>query len=146
MSTPHRALITTCAACGAKNRVPYQHLSDLGKCGSCKEALRPRSVPIDVTDAELFQGIIESAKVPVLVDFWADWCGPCKMVAPEVHKVAAEMAGKALVLKVDTEAHPTLAAKFRIQSIPNFIVFRNGKPVHQQPGVTNAATLRSWLL
>jgi len=106
--------------------------------------LKPVSEPIDV-GAGSFDEIISSAKVPVLVDFWAEWCGPCKMAAPEVRQLALEMAGKALVLKVDTEAEPQLAARYRIQSIPNFIVFRNGQVVSQRAGAAPRSEMRRWL-
>lgn len=104
----------------------------------------PRNEPIEV-DPAAFDAIIQSAKVPVLVDFWAAWCGPCKMVAPAVHQVAQDRAGKALVLKVDTEKYPELAARYRVQSIPNFVIFRDGKVVNQQAGAAPAATIRRWL-
>ena len=80
-----------------------------------------------------------------MVDFWAAWCGPCRVAAPEVSALAREMAGKALVLKVDTEAHPDLAARFRVQGIPNFVVLRNGEVVLQQPGLVRRDQMRSWL-
>ncbi|MDP9141843.1 MAG: thioredoxin domain-containing protein [Pseudomonadota bacterium] len=86
-------------------------------------------------DASLFAEIIRDAKVPVLVDFWAPWCGPCKSAAPEVAYAAQNLAGKALVLKVNTEAHPDLAAQFAIRSIPNFAVFRDGELKWQQAGL-----------
>jgi thioredoxin 2 len=120
-------------------------LAAVGHCGVCKSALKPTSEPLDV-DEKSFDEIIASAKVPVLVDFWAGWCGPCKMAAPEVRQLALEMAGQALVLKVDTEAEPHLAARFRIQSIPNFMVFRNGQPVSQRAGVAPRSEMRRWLV
>jgi thioredoxin 2 len=89
--------------------------------------------------------VILGSKVPVLVDFWAPWCGPCRMVAPEVSALASEMAGHAVVLKVDTEAHPGLASRYRIQSIPNFVVFRDGQIVFQQAGASSRAQMRRWL-
>lgn len=137
-------MITHCATCGTANRVPAGHLADHGRCGSCKGPLEPASAPIDV-DANAFDEIMSAAKVPVLVDFWAAWCGPCRMAAPEVHKLAEEMKGRALVLKVDTEAQPELSMRYRIQSIPNFIVFRGGRPVHQQAGLAPRSEMRRWL-
>jgi thioredoxin 2 len=93
----------------------------------------------------MFDEIVTHSPAPILVDFWASWCVPCRMAAPEVEAVARDMAGRALVLKVDTEAHPELAARFRIQGIPNFVVLRNGKVVLQRAGVTPRAEMRGWL-
>ena len=136
--------ISTCPACGTGNRVPPGHLSDTGKCGACKASLPPTHLPIPAT-AETFDQIIAAAKVPVLVDFWAEWCGPCKMIAPELHALAQEMAGRALVLKVDTEQYPELAARFNVQAIPNFVVLQAGRVVRQHPGLAPAADMRAWL-
>jgi len=99
---------------------------------------------LTVTDENFETEVLKSDK-PVLVDFWASWCGPCVIAAPEIEALAREMAGRALVLKVDTEAHPDLAARFRIQSIPNFVVFRGGKQVMQRAGLAPRAEMRRWL-
>src|SRR6476659_3851312 len=105
-------MIRVCKVCGSKNRVPASHAADAGRCGSCKSPLPPAAEPIEA-DATLFDEIVRTVKVPVLVDFWASWCGPCRMSAPEVDALAKEVAGKGLVLKVDTEKHPDLAARFQ---------------------------------
>ena len=133
-----------CSLCGSKNRLPGSHAADTGRCGSCKAPLPPPAEPIEA-DTALFDEIVRDAKVPVLVDFWAAWCGPCRMSAPEVHALAKEITGRGLVLKVDTEKHPDLAARFQVQSIPNFVVLRDGKPVLQRAGLVPRAEMRRWL-
>jgi thioredoxin 2 len=100
--------------------------------------------PLDVDD-NAFAQIAAEARVPILTDFWAAWCGPCRMAAPEVHALAREMAGRALILKVNTEDSPQTAARFGVQSIPNFVVLRGGRVVFQQAGLVPRTEMRRWL-
>jgi thioredoxin 2 len=138
------SLIRSCSVCGQKNRVPATRLADTGRCGACKSALSPVNEPLAV-DPEQFDEITQSARVPVLVDFWAEWCGPCQMSAPEVARTAKDMAGRAIVVKVDTERYPELAAKYNVRGIPNFIVFYGGRLVTQQAGLVDHNQMENWL-
>jgi thioredoxin 2 len=140
MATPLR----TCTNCGRQNRVRPADLTRNIRCGACKTVLGPLAEPIEA-DAELFDEVIRDAKVPVLVDFWAEWCGPCRMAAPEVAQVAKDMAGRAVVLKVDTDRHPEVANRFGVRGIPNFVIFRSGQVVRQQAGVVPNDQMKRWL-
>ncbi len=133
-----------CSDCKAINRIPVRHLADTGKCGKCGTVLPPHGTPIEVTSETQFDDIVAAARVPVLVDFWATWCGPCRTVAPEVKKAAHNLAGRAIVLKVDTDVLGDLAQRYQIQSIPNFVVFSGGRLARQRTGAVDHRQLEHW--
>jgi thioredoxin 2 len=121
-----------CAHCGRLNRVDLSRLADGPKCGACGRAIS-LDAPMRLTDGS-FDRVVADSPVPVLVDFYADWCGPCKMMAPVLEQAAREHAGRVLVAKVDTEANRELARRFRIASIPTLIAFRGGAEVARELG------------
>lgn len=138
-----RGFITSCHSCGQKNRVPYS--SHETRCGKCKTALRPPAEPIEAPSVETFDALIGSAGHPVVVDFWAPWCGPCRMVAPEIEKVAASNAGRLIVVKVNTDALPELGERYRIRSIPTMAIFEGGREAARTSGAMPAAQIESFV-
>jgi thioredoxin 2 len=135
-----QSLIRTCPSCGRQNRIPARHLAHSGRCGACKNALPVLSEPIEL-DGPHLDAFVRGATVPVLVDFWAAWCGPCRVMAPELAKLAASHAGRLLVGKVDTERHPELAGRHAIEALPTLILFRDGQPRERLAGARSATAI-----
>lgn len=138
-----RGFITSCPSCGQRNRVAFS--TRAARCGRCQSALPPPSHPIEVPDARAFDALVRDARHPVVVDFWAPWCGPCRMVAPELARVAASNAGRFVVVKVNTDALPELGERFRIRSIPTMAIFEEGKEVARTSGAMPAAQIESFV-
>ena len=132
-----------CPHCSSVNRVPADKPAEKAKCGRCHKALfEGRSFPVTAAN---FQTHVARNDIPVVVDFWADWCGPCHMMAPAFEQAAAGLEPKVRFLKADTEAEPQLAARFQIRSIPTLILFKGGKIAAQQAGAVSEAMLRDWV-
>ena len=132
-----------CPHCLALNRVPDERLADAPKCGQCGALLLPGK-PVDL-NASNFDRFIARAGLPVLVDFWADWCGPCKMMGPIFQQVAAEMGTRVRFAKVDTEANSQVSMRHHIKGIPSLILFKNGAEVARTSGAMEAHALKRWL-
>jgi thioredoxin 2 len=133
-----RGLVVPCGHCGQKNRMVYQRLAEPVRCGQCKQPLTAPGEPIDVQQSADFDRLIATSSLPVVVDYWAPWCGPCRMVAPELKKVAARRVGKLLVVKVNTDELADLGQRFNIRSIPTLAVFAGGKEVARVSGARPA--------
>ena len=138
-------IVLLCPQCGQRNRMAYERLGQNFRCGNCHTGLELPGEPIEVETESVFNSLTERSALPVLVDFWADWCGPCKMVAPELARVAAEGRGQWLVAKVNTELLSGLAGRFRISAIPTLALFHSGREVARQSGAMHAAAIRQFI-
>jgi thioredoxin 2 len=140
-----RGLLLACPNCGKRNRMKYEGLGRTFRCGQCKNELAPPNEPIDIRSDVVFDALTHRSALPVLVDFWAPWCGPCKMVAPEFAKLAKDTAGKFVVAKVNTEELPGLSQRFRVTAIPTMVVFKNGLEKARQAGAMPAPAIRKFI-
>jgi thioredoxin 2 len=139
-----RGVIVTCPSCGQNNRLPFAALTRSIRCASCKASLAAPAGPIEAADSAAFRAAVADSALPVIVDFWAPWCGPCRMVAPEIERVAQGAAGRYLVLKVNTDAVTDIAAEFRIQSIPTLAIVFRGRELARVSGARSAADIRAF--
>jgi thioredoxin 2 len=145
LGSDSRGVVVTCASCGQNNRLAFGRLGETTRCGKCRAALQAPDAPVNVGSAADFDALIKLSRLPVLIDFWAAWCGPCRVVGPQVEIVAKRSSGRWLVAKIDTEALSDLAARLNISSIPTLAVFRHGKEVARTQGAMPADRIESFI-
>jgi len=140
-----RGLLVTCPQCGKRNRMSYERLAQTFRCGQCHLELPAPSHPVEIKSEAAFAALTTHSALPVAVDFWAEWCGPCKMMGPEFEKVAAEMAHRSVLAKLNTEEVLVVAQRFGISAIPTLVLFKAGREVGRQAGAMPAATVRRFI-
>ena len=145
--------VVACSNCGTKNRVdPHQAAKQIAKCGKCgtpldlNNAAAVETKPLIVTDSTFQRDVIDASKRPVLLDAWAPWCGPCRMVGPIMEQLAAEANGRYRIAKLNVDENPATAAQFQIQSIPTMLIFKNGKLVDRLVGAQPKPAIAAKLL
>ena len=140
-----KGVIVSCANCGRANRLAYETLNRTTRCGHCKNPLSPPDAPIEIVDSAAFDAAAAHSQIPLVVDFWAPWCGPCRMVAPELERLARSAAGRYLIVKVNTDAQTDLAARFRIRSIPTMAVMFGGRELARAAGARPASEIQRFV-
>jgi thioredoxin 2 len=140
-----RGIVVTCPSCGQKNRLAYERLGEHVRCGKCKTLLTAPSSPIEITSSSDFDRLIARTSLPVVVDYWAPWCGPCRIVAPEIQKVAERQTGRYLVVKVNTDVLSDLGERFGIRSIPTMAVFEGGREIARTAGARPARDIEAFV-
>jgi thioredoxin 2 len=143
LASDRQGILARCTSCGRTNRRRYATVERATRCGSCHTMLPPVASPVDAVDLKSLDTILRQASVPVVIDFWAPWCGPCRVMAPELETAARRLAGQALFVKVNTDAAPELGNRFGVRSIPTLAVFHNGRERSRVTGVRSAADIQS---
>ena len=140
-----RGVVTVCPACQQKNRQAYASLGGITRCGRCRADLAPAGTPVHAENDAAFDALVSGSALPVLVDFWAPWCAPCRMVAPELDRVSAAEAGRLIIAKVNTEDLPSIGARFGVRSIPTMALFVGGAEVARDVGAKSAAAIQAFV-
>jgi thioredoxin 2 len=141
----HLGIVVPCPACGRSNRLAYATLDRRTRCGHCKSDLDPVGAPVEAASTAAFEAAASSSPLPLVVDFWAPWCAPCRMVAPELEMLARENAGRWLIVKVNTDAQAELGERYRIQSIPTLAVVHRGRELARLSGARPAADIERFV-
>lgn len=145
LTADERGLIVSCPQCGQNNRLPYPRIGQRPRCAKCGQEMPHPALPVEIEDEPSFDALTTNSRLPVLIDFWAPWCGPCKMIAPEVAKVAAQGEGRWIVAKLNTEILPGPAQRYRVTSIPLLVLAHRGREIARQAGARPAPAIQQFI-